>query len=159
MLRVSRWAHTEKLNHLRKYRAYKRVIKAGYMVKVRKRYDNTKNYTLPISVQNTIKDKAKPILQDYKIGFRSIYWFANLQKIKILDPFDFLRNATLLRSWSNYKFFMDAILVADLVSYNLADTQLLVDLIKLAFIRNSKKGQHRGFLVYLQKLAGVVGYV
>lgn len=146
----------ETLNHLRKYRAYKRVIKAGYMVKVRKRYDSTKNYVLPVSVQNTIKDKVKPILQDYKIGFRSIYWCANLQKIKILDPFDFLRKASLLRSWSNYKFFMDAILVADLVSYNLADTQLLVDLIKLAFIRNSKKGQHRGFLVYLQKLAGVL---
>jgi len=63
----------ETLNHLRKYRAYKRVIKAGYMVKVRKRYDSTKNYVLPISVQNTIKDKVKPILQDYKIGFRSIY--------------------------------------------------------------------------------------
>ena len=51
---------------------------------------------------------------------------------------------------------MDAIIVADLVSYNLADTQLLVNLIKLAFIRNSKKGQHRGFLVYLQKLAGLL---
>ena len=149
-------ANTEKLNRLRKYCVYKRVIKTGYMVKVRKRYDNTKNYTLPISVQNVIKDKTKAILQGYKIGFCSVYWFANLQKIKILDPFDFLNNVALLRSWNNYKFFMDAIIVADLVSYNLADTQLLVDLIKLAFVRNSKKGQHRGFLVYLQKLAGLL---
>jgi hypothetical protein len=146
----------EKLNQLRQYKTYKRVIKAGYMVKVKKRYNKNKNYIIPISIQNTIKDKVKPILQDYKIGFRSIYWFADLQKIKILDPFDFLNNAVTLRGWSNYKFFMDAIIVADLVSYNLADTQLLVDLIKLAFIRNSKKGQHRGFLVYLQKLAGLL---
>jgi hypothetical protein len=63
----------EKLNRLRKYRVYKRVIKAGYLIKVRKRYDSTKNYVLPVSVQNTIKGKVKPILQDYKIGFRSIY--------------------------------------------------------------------------------------
>lgn len=146
----------EKLNQLRKYKTYKRVIKAGYMAKVKKRYDRNKNYIIPISIQNTIKDKVKPILQDYKIGFRSIYWFANLQKIKILDLFDFLNKTVVLRSWSNYKFFMDAIIIADLVSYNLADTQLLVNLIKLAFIRNSKKGQHRGFLVYLQKLAGLL---
>lgn len=145
-----------KLNQLRQYKTYKRVIKAGYMVKVKKRYNKNKNYIIPISIQNNIKDKIKPILQDYKIGFRSIYWFANLQKIQILDPFDFLNNAVTLRGWSNYKFFMDAIIVADLVSYNLADTQLLVDLIKLAFIRNSKKGQHRGFLIYLQKLAGLL---
>ena len=63
----------EKLNQLRKYKTYKRIIKAGYMAKVKKRYDRNKNYIIPISIQNTIKDKVKPILQDYKIGFRSIY--------------------------------------------------------------------------------------
>lgn len=146
----------ESLNKLRKYKVYKRIVKAGYIVKIKKRYDRSKNYTLPISVQDTIKDKVKPILQDYKIGFWSIYWLANLQKIKILDPFNFLNTAITLRSWGSYKFFTDAIIVADLVSCNLADTQLFVHLIKLAFIRNSKKGQHRGFLVYLQKLAGLL---
>jgi hypothetical protein len=68
------------------------------MAKIRKRYDKNRNFVLPVSVQNTIKDKVKPILQDYKIGFHSIYWFANLQKIKVLDPFDFLNNAPSLRN-------------------------------------------------------------
>jgi hypothetical protein len=43
------------------------------MAKIRKRYDKNRNFILPASVQNTIKGKVKPILQDYKIGFRSIY--------------------------------------------------------------------------------------
>ena len=113
---------------------------------------------MPIATEQIMRDKLSDAYPGKEIIFINVFNQTHFmgELANVVDPIFLFSINPILRPWSTFKFNLDAIVVFSLISLNFASSSLLVELIQMAFTRNSRKGQQRRYLQYLQKLMVVL---
>lgn len=129
--------------------------KYSFFDRIKYLYSLSQEYRIPSSVQLNIKNAIG--MNEFQIlNWLNVYQSVKEQELKSINVINFSFYAQQLNSWKNFKYFLDAIAICNFIQLNIATTNALFNVIKLAFIRNSKKGQQRSFLIYIQKLMTIL---
>lgn len=139
---------------LQKYLRWARRFNNTYINRLKRSCQISRYFYLPIATEQIMRDKLSSLYPGKEIKFTNVFLQAHFmgELEKIVDPIFYFSMNPVLRPWSTFKFNLDAIVVFNLIHLNLASSSLLVELINMAFTRNSRKGQQRRYLQYLQKL-------
>lgn len=130
----------------------------GYIQRLKGSCQVSRYFFLPSATEQIMRDELSFVYPGKEIIFINVFNHAHFmgELANVADPIFLFSSNPILRPWSTFKFNLDAIVVFSLISLNFASSSLLVELIHMAFTRNSRKGQQRRYLQYLQKLMVVL---